>query len=68
MFAMGARNESPGCLVEKAVNEAISDAFKEAEALLLERFGAITLQDIYEGFSRDMAAVRASSDKRVHLG
>lgn len=60
VFAIGARNESPGCLVEKAVNAALSDSLQVAESYLLERFAAITLQTLYEGFNRDMAAVRAS--------
>ncbi|MBC8167648.1 MAG: Rrf2 family transcriptional regulator, partial [Bryobacteraceae bacterium] len=35
--------ESPGCLVEQAVNNALSQAFQDAEALLLERLGEVTL-------------------------
>jgi DNA-binding IscR family transcriptional regulator len=61
LFAMGARNEASGCLVEKAVNEALAESFKEAEALLFERFGEITLHTLYARFSKDMATIRASS-------
>ena len=57
IFAMGSRNESPGCLVEKIVNEALSDPFSEAESLLFERFEAITLQNLYECFSGESAVV-----------
>ncbi|MEM7098685.1 MAG: Rrf2 family transcriptional regulator [Pseudomonadota bacterium] len=60
LFAMGSRNESSQCLVEKAVNGALADSFVEAETFLLERFGQTTLQTLHESFSRDMAAVKAS--------
>jgi hypothetical protein len=33
----------PGCLVEQAVNASLSKAFSDAENLLLERFGEVTL-------------------------
>lgn len=42
-FAIGNRTESPGCLVEQAVNAALDQAFHDAEALLLARFGEVTL-------------------------
>lgn len=42
-FAMAHRTESPGCLVEQAVNAALDEAFDEAEALLLARLGDVTL-------------------------
>lgn len=43
ILAMGNRTEAPGCLVEQAVNAALGSAFDEAEALLLRRFGEVTL-------------------------
>lgn len=43
VFAMGDRTESPGCLVEQAVNRAMHGAFGEAQALLDARLRAITL-------------------------
>lgn len=43
LLASGNRTESPDCLVERAVNAALGDAFHDAEALLLSRFGEITL-------------------------
>jgi len=43
LLAIGHRTESPGCLVEQAVNSALGQAFDEAEALLLTRFGEVTL-------------------------
>ncbi len=62
LFAVGARNKLSECLVEKAVNEALSNSFEEARTMLLGRFGKITLQSLHEQFSKDMAAMKASLD------
>jgi DNA-binding IscR family transcriptional regulator len=43
LLAIGNRTEAPGCLVEQAVNAALDQAFGDAEALLLSRFGEVTL-------------------------
>src|SRR6478752_4518570 len=43
IFAMGNRSDSPGCLVEAAVNASLDDAFEEAQRLLLDRLGKVTL-------------------------
>lgn len=43
LLALANRTETPGCVVEQAVNSALGDAFDEAEALLLTRFGEVTL-------------------------
>ncbi len=59
IFAMGYRRASSGCLVEKAVNNALADSLAAAESLLMTRFGNVTLQSLYEDFSKDMAGVRA---------
>ncbi len=53
-FAMGNRTEYPGCLVEQAVNNAFASAFRDAEQLLLERFGAVTLEQLAHDFHRRM--------------
>lgn len=58
LFAVGNRNMAPQCLVEQAVNAALDDAFAEAEALLLERFGRVTLAMLAEDFARRHAARR----------
>lgn len=54
LLAMGNRTEMPGCLVEQAVNAALGKAFDEAEALLLERFGAVTLAMLSADFHARM--------------
>ena len=51
LFAVGNRTESPGCLVEQAVNAALDQAFDDAEALLLSRLGNVTLRDVERRFS-----------------
>jgi DNA-binding IscR family transcriptional regulator len=50
LFSMGNRTDAPGCLVEEAVNAALDDTFATAEALLLERFGAVTLAALHADF------------------
>ncbi len=55
VFAVGLSTDRPDCLVEKAVNAALSDAFEEAERLLLRRFGDVTLADIAKDFDGRMA-------------
>lgn len=48
--------ETDGCLVEAAVNDALSDTYAAARALLLARLNDITLADLAADFSRRMAA------------
>ena len=43
LLAMSNRTEAPGCLVEQAVNAALDQAFRDAEAVLLTRLGEVTL-------------------------
>ena len=50
ILAMGNRTEAPGCLVEQAVNAALGQAFDEAEARLLRRFGEVTLAQLSADF------------------
>lgn len=54
-FALGNRTESPGCLVEQVVNEALDDAFKEAEAILLARLRTVSLATLAAQFQGRMA-------------
>jgi len=50
ILAMGNRTDAPTCLVEQAVNAALGDAFDEAEAVLLRRFGKISLAALSADF------------------
>lgn len=55
IFAIGNRTDAPGCLVEEAVNDALNDTFARAEALLLERFGEVTLAMLHADFHARLA-------------
>jgi Rrf2 family protein len=68
VFAMGNRSESPGCLVEQAVNAALDDAFRDAEALLVERLGSVSLADLAEDFRKRHAAFRRSRKGHGYAG
>ncbi|MGD9904443.1 MAG: Rrf2 family transcriptional regulator [Vicinamibacterales bacterium] len=52
LLAIGHRTEAPGCLVEQAVNTALSRAFADAEALLLARFSEVTLGTLSDAVRR----------------
>lgn len=43
LLAIGNRTETPGCVVEEAVNAALGEAFQSAEARLLSGLGKVTL-------------------------
>lgn len=64
LFAIGNRKEDPRCLVEVAVNGALNDALREAEALLIHRFDTVSLADLSADFSRRFAA--QPRKKRAH--
>jgi len=63
LFAFGNRNDRPDCLVEQAVNARVAGAMEEAEALLLARFAAISLEDL----NRDFAERFARHPDRSHF-
>jgi DNA-binding IscR family transcriptional regulator len=62
LLAIGNRTETPSCLVEQAVNAALGRAFDEAEALLLSRFGAVTLAQLSADFHKRLVAQKQSCD------
>lgn len=55
LFAIGNRNDAPGCLVEQAVNAALDGALAEAEAVLLSSFGTVTLAALSADFHQRLA-------------
>ena len=55
VFAMGNRVDEPECLVERVVNQSLTNAFDEAEALLISRFSDITLADLSKRFNAQYA-------------
>ena len=58
LFALANREDAPDCLVEQAVNTALDDTFAQAEALILERFGTISLQSLADDFSARLALIK----------
>lgn len=56
LLAMGNRVETPGCLVEQAVNAALAKTFEDAEALLLARLGQVTLARLSADLRKRIAA------------
>jgi Rrf2 family protein len=52
LFAIGLADDHPHCLVEQAVNGALDDTLREAEALMLARFAEVTLADLARDFDQ----------------
>ncbi|QNA82581.1 Rrf2 family transcriptional regulator [Sphingomonas sp. So64.6b] len=64
IFAIGNENSNPECAVEQLVNEAVGDALRDAEALLVERLGAVSLGELSRGFdTRCAAALNAPASR-----
>ncbi|WP_240222723.1 RrF2 family transcriptional regulator [Rheinheimera hassiensis] len=51
LFTIGLTDEHNHCPIEKAVNLAIDDVLQEAEALVLQRFGEVTLDKLATGYT-----------------
>ena len=66
LLAIGHRAESPGCLVEQAVNAALEQAYRDAEAVLLARLGSVTLAVLSRDFHRRLAASSQSLQEVSH--
>ena len=56
IFTIGNEHSNPDCAVEQLVNEALENALRDAEALLVERLGAISLAELSRGFEAHCAA------------
>jgi DNA-binding IscR family transcriptional regulator len=52
LFAIGLSTDHPECLVEQAVNAALTEAFDAAQALLIDRLGSVTLEQLASDFER----------------
>jgi len=66
LMAMGNRTDAPGCLVEQTVNAALDTGFREAEALLLDRFAQVTLAELSADFHTRMAARSITTQEHIH--
>jgi Rrf2 family protein len=62
LLAITNRTETPGCLVEQAVHVALSQAFHDAETLLLSRLGEVTLAELVADLHQRMIARGGSHD------
>ncbi|MCD0505005.1 Rrf2 family transcriptional regulator [Bordetella petrii] len=60
IFAIGADRDNPDCAVERVVNEAIADALHQAEALLVQRLGSVSLGDLAGQFDALCLAGKAT--------
>lgn len=65
LLAIGNRTESPGCVIEEAVNATLGKSFADAEALLLSRFGEVTLAALADDVRRRMAACKGPRHARA---
>lgn len=52
VLSLGVHVEHPACMVEQAVNRALKSSFREAEALLFERFAEVTLQQLVDDYRK----------------
>jgi DNA-binding IscR family transcriptional regulator len=55
LFAIGLSTDHPECLVEQAVNAALTEAFEAAQAVLVARLGNVTLQQLADDFEKRLA-------------
>ncbi len=60
VFAIGLADDDPSCLIEQAVNVAMAETLREAEARLLARLGQITVKSL----ARDVAARKGDPGDR----
>lgn len=51
VFTIGLSDDHTQCLIEQAVNHEIGNALKASEALLLKRFGEVSLDKLAVGFN-----------------
>ncbi|PLR24418.1 transcriptional regulator [Caulobacter zeae] len=66
LLALGKAEESPGCLVEQAVNAALDDAVAQARRLLDERLSKITLADLAAQIGPRRVVLAAAGCKDPH--
>jgi DNA-binding IscR family transcriptional regulator len=66
LLKMSPLNESPTCDVQAAVNVALNDVMREAEALLTARLGEVTLADLAADFGRRQATPSSCDQTGVH--
>ncbi|MDR3514322.1 MAG: Rrf2 family transcriptional regulator [Azospirillaceae bacterium] len=50
IFALGNVSDNPACAVEQVVNDALGDALRDAETLLIQRLATVTLAELASAF------------------
>ena len=65
IFAMGDRTESPGCLVEQAVNRSMREAFGAAESLLVSRLRSVSIAEVLADARAHHRGVRKKDKQHV---
>uniref|UniRef100_Q07M64 Transcriptional regulator, BadM/Rrf2 family n=1 Tax=Rhodopseudomonas palustris (strain BisA53) TaxID=316055 RepID=Q07M64_RHOP5 len=66
ILAMGHRTESPGCLVEQAVNHALDGAFREVETAFMAKLGDVTLAVLAKDFKQRLAKYGQTLEDQIH--
>lgn len=66
LISLGFREDPPSCLVAAAVNDAMRAVMQDAEALLLKRFGDITLATLSADFHRRLTQHKAQGHSQHH--
>jgi len=66
LFAVGNRCEAPACLIEQAVNVALNDALREAEALITGQLNTLTLAALSTDFSERIKVYTNSQQENAH--
>lgn len=64
-FALGNHAETPGCLIEQAINARLDGTFEEARKLLVKRLSAISLGEIWAGVGAQFSAHHAHLAKKT---
>lgn len=67
LFSIGLAGDNPDCVVEQAVNASLAEAMKDAEAILLVRFGTITLAELAKDSLNRWAQVSNRSSAMEHF-
>ena len=63
LFCLMPASDHAGCLVESAVNDALEGTRREAETLLLQRFGEIRLSEIADDFEQRLKVAAPACQK-----
>lgn len=59
LFAIGLSTDQPECLVEQAVNAALTEAFDAAQRVLISRLGNVTLDQLAQDFEQRYKSLQA---------